>query len=106
MEKVIKYHKQFYTTNNMCIIVIGTVDYEKLKLLIDNIPVANEISTSIERPWVEHTEIEKFKEKIESFKFPSEEEDTGEVCISFHGKNHNDVMSHLQYKVLLEYEYI
>lgn len=107
---MIKYHQQFYRPQNMCIIVIGKVDYNKLKQLIDNIEInTTETIESIKRPWVSdnRNEIEVFKEEIvEKFEFPSEEEDNGEVCVCIRGREHNDIVSYLEYKILLEYLYI
>ncbi|KAI7848898.1 Metalloenzyme, LuxS/M16 peptidase-like protein [Circinella umbellata] len=101
VEKIRGYHRDYYRPDNLCLIITGTVDHEKVLKSLE--PVEENIISKgplppLQRPWIESGNFPSLKENIvETVLFPDEDESMGTVLIAWNGPMCHD---YLQLKAL------
>ncbi|KAI8137402.1 Metalloenzyme, LuxS/M16 peptidase-like protein [Fennellomyces sp. T-0311] len=101
VEKIRTYHRDYYRPDNLCLIITGTVDHDRvLKALV---PVEENIISKgplppLQRPWIETGNFPNLEKNIEeTVLFPDEDESMGTILFSWNGPMCHD---YLQLKAL------
>lgn len=97
-ERIREFHREMYQPKNLCVVIVGEVDHADLLGILDkfeetilqDIP---KLDAPFKRPWVESkpTSLLQKSEKV-VVEFPEEDEESGEVMISFFGPKCTDVV--------------
>ncbi|KAI9272698.1 Metalloenzyme, LuxS/M16 peptidase-like protein [Phascolomyces articulosus] len=101
VEKIRKYHRDYYRPDNLCLIITGTVNHEKVLKALE--PVEQSILSKgplppLQRPWIETGNFPNLEKNIEeTVLFPDEDESMGTVLVSWNGPMCHD---YLQLKAL------
>ncbi|KAF9978178.1 hypothetical protein BGZ73_003559 [Actinomortierella ambigua] len=96
-EKIRQYHRDYYRPDNLCLIISGMVDHDKLLTALA--PVEERILSKgplppMKRPWVDSPRAPPLTESSTTVvTFPSDDESTGEVTITWFGPSVTDHMS-------------
>ncbi|KAG0246126.1 hypothetical protein BGX31_004315 [Mortierella sp. GBA43] len=96
-EKIRQYHRDYYRPDNLCLIISGQVDHNKLLEALG--PVEERIISKgplppMKRPWVDSPQAPLLSETTKTtVTFPSEDEDMGEVAIHWFGPSVGDFLT-------------
>ncbi|KAG0369266.1 hypothetical protein BGZ54_010424 [Gamsiella multidivaricata] len=96
-EKIRQYHRDYYRPDNLCLIISGRVDHQKLLDALD--PVEERIISKgplppMKRPWVDSPQAPLMSKTTKAtVTFPSEDEDMGEVAINWFGPPITDFLT-------------
>ncbi|KAG0050248.1 hypothetical protein BGZ83_004990 [Gryganskiella cystojenkinii] len=96
-EKIRQYHRDYYRPDNLCLIVSGIVDHDKLLAALG--PVEERIISKgplppMKRPWVDSPQAPLMSKTTKTtVTFPSEDEDMGEVAINWFGAPITDFLT-------------
>ncbi|KAG0267634.1 hypothetical protein DFQ27_008537 [Actinomortierella ambigua] len=106
-EKIRQYHRDYYRPDNLCLIISGMVDHDKLLAALA--PVEERILSKgplppMKRPWVDSPRAPLLSQSSTTVvTFPSDDESTGEVTISWFGPSVTDHMASQALHVLEVY---
>jgi Zn-dependent M16 (insulinase) family peptidase len=106
-ERIRAFHREMYQPKNLRVIITGEVDHKELLRLLDDFETTIEadvpsLDSPFTRPWVASGSTPSLTEtKIETIKFPEEDESAGEALIGFVGPDITDEVSNSALAVLL-----
>ncbi|KAF9918748.1 hypothetical protein BX616_006122 [Lobosporangium transversale] len=106
-EKIRQYHRDYYRPDNLCLIISGRVDHQKLLDALG--PVEERILSKgplppMKRPWVDSPQAPLLNETTKTtVTFPSEDEDMGEVAINWFGPPITDFLTFQALDILETY---
>ncbi|CDS09692.1 hypothetical protein LRAMOSA02369 [Lichtheimia ramosa] len=101
VEKIRGYHRDYYRPDNLCLVITGTVDHDRVLQALD--PVERNILSKgplppMQRPWISTGDFPNLSKNVEEVVlFPDEDESMGTVLIAWNGPMCHD---HLQIKAL------
>ncbi|KAK8040979.1 zinc metalloprotease- variant [Apiospora phragmitis] len=108
-ERIREFHKQMYTSKNLCLLIIGEVDHADLLKSLDTFETTIEDdfpspNAPFKRPWVDSEQAPPIKETVvETVEFPEEDESSGDCVIAFFGPPFHDLISSTALDCLLTY---
>jgi Zn-dependent M16 (insulinase) family peptidase len=106
-DRIRAFHREMYQPKNLRVIITGEVDHDELLRLLDEFETTIEgdvptMQDPFTRPWVKTGSTPPLTEtKIETIKFPEEDESAGEALIGFVGPDVTDEVSNSALAVLL-----
>ena len=107
--RIRQFHRDMYQPKNLCVVVIGEVDHENLLAILDRFEgtILDDIpkpDAPFKRPWVESKPTPTLKESSRAtVDFPEEDEETGEILISYFGPDLNNTIESTAVNILLTY---
>lgn len=108
-DRIRQFHRDMYQPKNLCLVIIGEVDHDNLlaildkfeETILDDIPKPN---APFKRPWIESKPAPLLKQSSRAtVEFPEEDEETGEILISYFGPNLNSTIESAALNILLTY---
>ena len=108
-DRIRQFHQRMYQLRNLCLIIVGEVDHYNLlsildqfeESILDDIP---KLDAPFKRPWIDSNPTPSLKDSIiEYVDFPEEDEETGEIQISYFGPSCNDALGSAALNILLTY---
>lgn len=105
--KVRDYHKKFYHSKNLCIVVTGPIKaediFKAIKPIDDKVVAKSQHKLDFERPW--QSKVEPLQNSISrTIQYPSDTDDDGLISISWRGpeivKNYRDLIA---VSIMLDY---
>ncbi|KAL7748791.1 hypothetical protein RI367_005704 [Sorochytrium milnesiophthora] len=107
IESIRNYHRAYYRADNLCVIIIGKVDHEKMLQAL--VPVDEKVMSKgprvpHPRPWVDSKPSELLKASVTKVvEFPDDEESTGAVVIAYRGYQATDHRKFSSLETLFSY---
>ena len=107
--RIREFHKVMYQPKNLCLVVTGEIDHENLLQVLDKFEasIIGDIPSPeapFKRPWVDSTQTPNLQQSaVERVQFPEEDEEYGQVTISFLGPSCNDTLLSTAMVIVLEY---
>ncbi|WPH03609.1 Hypothetical protein R9X50_00649200 [Acrodontium crateriforme] len=108
-DRIRSFHKEMYQPKNMCLVLTGEVDHDQLLQILDDfedtiLKDVPPIDAPFQRPWTDSKPNPPIKEtKIDTVKFPEEDESMGEIMTAFLGPDCNDNEAVAALGILLMY---
>ena len=108
-DRIRQFHREMYRPENLCLIIIGEVNHENLLRILDEFEESSlsdipKRDTPFKRPWIDSNPASPLNNSIiETVNFPEEDEETGEIQISYLGPSCNDALSSAALNILLTY---
>lgn len=108
-DRIRAYHKEMYQPKNLRVIITGEIDHDELleilddfeTTIVDDVP---KLQDHFRRPWVDSKPSPKLVEtKIDTIKFPEEDESMGEITVGFVGPSCDDAVGNGALSVLMSY---
>lgn len=108
-DRIRAYHKEMYQPKNLRVIITGEIDHDELlqilddfeSTIVDDVPA---LEAPFRRPWVESKPTPRLQEtKVDTIKFPEEDESMGEITVGFLGPNCDDSVGNAALAILLSY---
>lgn len=108
-KRIREFHRDMYQPKNLCLVIIGEVDHENLldilenfeKTILDDIPKPD---APFKRPWVDSKPTPSLKQSLRTtVEFPEEDEETGEILVSYLGPDLNNALESTALNILLTY---
>ncbi|KAM0361911.1 hypothetical protein ACHAO7_011818 [Fusarium culmorum] len=108
-ERIRQFHKDMYQPRNMCLVLVGEVEKDKLLQILegfeesikDDVP---SLDSPFKRPWIDSFQPAKINEvKTATVEFPGEDESFGAVLVCFFGPDCISVIDSTAIDVLLYY---
>lgn len=108
-DRIRNFHHEMYQPKNLCLVIVGEVDHGNLLNILDgfeesileHIPKPD---TPFKRPWIDSDPTPPLKQSfIETVDFPEEDEEAGEIQISYLGPSCNDALGSAALNILLTY---
>lgn len=95
-DRIRSYHRETYQPKNLCLIMIGAVDHANLLQTLDEFEgtILGDITKPdkpFKRPWTESRQAQPLEQSLSgTVQFPEQDENSGEVMITFFGPSCND----------------
>lgn len=108
-DRIRHFHHEMYQPKNLCLVIVGEIDHESLLSILDSFEesILDDIPTPdapFKRPWTDSKPTPPLKGSlIETVEFPEEDEETGEIQISYLGPSCNDALASAALNILLTY---
>ncbi|CAK3841356.1 related to metalloprotease 1 [Lecanosticta acicola] len=108
-DRIRAYHKEMYQPKNLRVIITGEVDHDELLQIMDDFEstIVNDVpalNDPFRRPWVDSKPTPKLTEtKVETIRFPEEDESMGEITVGWIGPSCNDSVANAALSVILFY---
>ncbi|KAL9112460.1 MAG: hypothetical protein Q9227_003302 [Pyrenula ochraceoflavens] len=107
--RIREFHKVMYQPKNLCLVVTGEIDHKNLLQILDSFEnsIIGDIPSPeipFQRPWIDSTKTPMLhRSALEQVQFPEEDEEYGQITISFLGPSCNDTLNSIAMSVVLEY---
>ncbi|GIZ49604.1 hypothetical protein CKM354_001263400 [Cercospora kikuchii] len=108
-DRIRAYHKEMYQPKNLRVIITGDIDHDELLQILDDFEtsIVDDVPTldaPFRRPWVDSKPTPKLTEtKVDTIKFPEEDESMGEITIGYLGPSCDDAVANAALSVLMTY---
>ncbi|EMF10055.1 uncharacterized protein SEPMUDRAFT_158247 [Sphaerulina musiva SO2202] len=108
-DRIRAYHKEMYQPKNLRVIITGEIDHDELLQILDDFEttIVDDVPTldaPFRRPWVDSTPTPKLAQtKVDTIKFPEEDESMGEVTVGYLGPKCDDAVANAALSVVITY---
>ena len=108
-ERIRQFHRDMYQPKNMCLVLYGEVNHDEMLRILDDFEttIMDDIPSPdqpFHRPWIDSKHAEPLQEStIEEVEFPEDDEEFGQVDISYLGPNTADAVASAALSVVLQY---